>query len=353
MTMVTVRGAGIFGLSVAWFCLARGARVRVIDPAGPAAGASGGVVGALTPFMPEPWTPLKALQLASLTGAEAFWAEVDEMSGQASGYGRLPRVVPLEDDAAVERVRALGAGAAAHWGGAGDWRVEPADDWAPSPAGLIGVETLSARVHPCRATQSLAEALRRKGAEIVPDAAERAADGGPVVWATGYAGLADLGVGRGIKGQGATLGFDASDRPQVQAGGLYIVPHMNGTVGIGSTTENDRSDTLVDAGLDEVIARARAACPMLAAAPVIERWAGVRPRADTRQPVLGAWPGRPGHFVANGAFKLGFGLAVEVGQLMADLVVDGNDAIALPFRPETAIARASRTGGGDNSRRPS
>lgn len=339
MTMVTVRGAGIFGLTVAWFCAERGARVRVIDPMGPAAGASGGVVGALTPFMPEPWTPLKALQFASLTRTGAFWAEVDGVSGLASGYGRLPRVMPLDDDAAVARVRAL-ARAAAQWGDAGEWRIEPADDWAPSATGRIGVETLSARVHPRRATESLAEALRRKGVEIVPDAA----DEGAVIWATGHAGLTDLGVGRGIKGQGATLAHDAGGRAQIQVGGLYIVPHANGTVGIGSTTENDRADTEVDALLDDVIARVRAACPMLATAPVVERWAGVRPRADTRQPVLGPWPGRPGHFVANGAFKLGFGIAVEVGRLMADLVVGGKDAIAPPFGVEAAIARTRRRG---------
>ena len=49
MTDVTVFGAGIFGLSVAWACQKKGARVRVIDPGGPGAGASGGVVGALEP----------------------------------------------------------------------------------------------------------------------------------------------------------------------------------------------------------------------------------------------------------------------------------------------------------------
>ena len=50
MVDVTVRGAGIFGLSVAWACVLRGASVRVVDPAGPAAGASGGIVGALALF---------------------------------------------------------------------------------------------------------------------------------------------------------------------------------------------------------------------------------------------------------------------------------------------------------------
>ena len=42
MDDVTVRGAGVFGLSVAWACARRGAKVRVIDPFGPAAGAGPG-----------------------------------------------------------------------------------------------------------------------------------------------------------------------------------------------------------------------------------------------------------------------------------------------------------------------
>ena len=44
MADLTIRGAGIFGLSIAWEALKRGARVRVVDPAGPAAGASGAAV---------------------------------------------------------------------------------------------------------------------------------------------------------------------------------------------------------------------------------------------------------------------------------------------------------------------
>ncbi len=340
MTMVTVRGAGIFGLAVAWSCLSRGARVRVVDPAGPAAGASGGVVGALTPFMPDPWSPLKALQLASLTGTESFWAEVDEVSGQSSGYGRLERTMPLADDVAVARAKTLVEAAAARWDGAGTWQVEAADDWTPSPTDLIAVETLAARIHPRRATESLAAALRRRGVEIVPEAP----DEGAVVWATGYAGLRELGLGKGIKGQGATLGYDAGNRRQVNFPGGYVVPHANGTVGLGSTAEPDRTDTRTDAQLDALVAAAVEACPPLAGAPVIERWAGVRPRADTRQPVLGPLPERPGHFIANGAFKIGFGLAVGVGRLMADLVVEGRDEIAPPFRVETAMNRAKVQG---------
>lgn len=85
---VTVMGAGVFGLSVAYVCARRGARVRVIDPHGVAAGASGGVVGALAPHVPENWNPKKAFQFDSLIMAEAFWAGVEDLTGADVGYAR-------------------------------------------------------------------------------------------------------------------------------------------------------------------------------------------------------------------------------------------------------------------------
>ena len=140
-------------------------------------------------------------------------------------------------------------------------------------------------------------------------------------------------MGGGVKGQAALFGCDAAARPQLFADGLHIVPHDDGTVAVGSTSErayNDPKST--DAALDALIARARSTCPALASAPVIERWAGVRPRARSRAPMLGAWPGRAGHFVANGGFKIGFGMAPKVAQVMADLMLDGRDAIPDGFR---------------------
>ena len=62
MTEVTVRGAGIFGLSIAWACSELGARVQVVDPKGVGGGASGGIVGAMAPHVPENWNSKKAFQ---------------------------------------------------------------------------------------------------------------------------------------------------------------------------------------------------------------------------------------------------------------------------------------------------
>ncbi|WP_300547988.1 FAD-dependent oxidoreductase [Roseovarius sp.] len=341
MADITVMGAGIFGLSVAWTCAARGARVRVIDPGGPGAGASGGVVGALAPHVPEKWNDKKAFQFDSLIMAETFWASVAEASGESPGYGRLGRLQPIADEAALGRATARAATARDLWQGKAEWRVIPArEGWAPfSPTGYLIEDTLSARLHPRRACAALVAAIRAKGGEVVTSGAPE----GRVIWATGVAGLQELSgahsrsVGAGVKGQGALLAYDAATLPQLFADTLHVIPHADGTTAIGSTSENTYDDPdSTDALLEAVIARARAAVPALADAPVLARWAGVRPRSRSRAPMLGAHPLRSGEFIANGGFKIGFGMAPKVGQVMADLILDGVDAIPEGFHPEAS-----------------
>ncbi|WP_108484425.1 NAD(P)/FAD-dependent oxidoreductase [Oceaniglobus ichthyenteri] len=330
---VTVRGAGIFGLSVAWACVQRGARVQVIDPGGVGAGASGGIVGALAPHTPERWNEKKAFQFDSLMMAQGFWDSVAAASGMSSGYGRTGRIQPVMDARGLELARARGDEAARLWQGRATWEVvQNVGDWAPvSPTGYWIRDTLSARVHPRQGCLALAAALTGQGCAI----RREGIDQGAVVWATGVAGLRDLGAGagNGVKGQAALLSFDARTAPQLFADTVHIVPHSDGTVAIGSTSEREFEDGQATDGLLEgVLERAIAACPVLRGAPVVQRWAGVRPRSRSRAPVLGAWPGRAGHFVANGGFKIGFGMAPKVAQVMADLVLDGRDAIPDPFR---------------------
>jgi glycine/D-amino acid oxidase-like deaminating enzyme len=158
---------------------------------------------------------------------------------------------------------------------------------------------------------------------------------GIVVHATGHAGLAGPPpLGRGVRGQAALLACDARDRPQIHAGGFHIVPHGDGTTAVGSTTEAEWDDpAATDARLEGVIARARAICPALAAAPVILCWAGIRPRAESGQPLLGPHPHHPGQFIANGGFKTGFALAPLAAEVMADLILEGRDRIPDAFRP--------------------
>jgi glycine oxidase len=340
---ITVLGAGIFGLSVAWCCLQRGARVQVIDPGGPGAGASGGVVGALAPHVPENWNDKKAFQRDSLLMAGTFWEEVAATSGIDPGHARLGRLQPVADDRALDLARARSGTARDLWQGHAVWEVvaAPGDGWAPvTPTGHLIRDTLTARVHPRRACQSLAAALRARGAAILRAGQPR----GRVIHATGVAGLREMSertgrtVGNAVKGQGALLHFAAPDSPQIFADGLHIVPHADGTTAIGSTSERDFAEPdTTDDQLDAVIARARRAVPVLAGARVLERWAGLRPRARSRAPMLGEHPLHPGQYIANGGFKIGFGMAPRVGQVMADLVLEGRDAIPEGFRPEASL----------------
>lgn len=346
MVDVTIRGAGIFGLSIAWACVGRGARVRVIDPGGVAAGASGGLVGALAPHTPERWNDKKALQFESLELAEPLWADVAEAGGRDPLYARTGRIQPVGAlDLATER----GRNAEELWQGRYDWRVVPVEQFAPfaplTTTGLVIHDTLSARVHPRKATQALAAALQARGVEVMPDGPER----GAVIHATGAAGLQmlntdlDARVGTPVKGQAALLDFDARHAPQIFTDGLHVVPHGDGTTAIGSTTEIEFADpSRCDGGLDDILGRLVRLVPCLRDITVLERWAGLRPRARSRAPMLGAWPDRPGHYIANGGFKIGFGMAPVVAGMMADLVLEGRDTIPESFRVAASLPRSRR-----------
>ena len=347
MADITIRGAGVFGLSIAWTCVQAGAAVQVIDPHGAGAGASGGLVGALAPHVPENWNPKKQMQFDSLIAAEAFWAGVEAAGGVPSGYGRTGRLQPVADEAALALARARGETARDLWQGRAVWEVIAADaagDFAPlSPTGHLIRDTLSARLHPRRACAALVAALASRGVQVVPEGADR----GTVIWATGAAGLAALSdhlgraVGAPVKGQAALLSPARPlppEAPQLFVDGLHVIAHADGSVAVGSTSERDFADpAATDAQLDDVIARAIAAMPALAGAQVTQRWAGLRPRARSRAPMLGPWPGRPGHLVANGGFKIGFGMAPAVARMIADLALSGRDTIPPAFRVEASL----------------
>lgn len=339
---ITVRGAGIFGLACAWRLVQRGADVQVVDPHGPGAGSSGGIVGALAPHTPDRWNAKKAFQFHSLIAAATFWQEVQAAGGVDPGYARLGRLQPIADAAGLDLARARCADAAENWGTHAQWEVCPAPkDWAPpSATGFVIHDTLSARINPARACAALVAALDRHGVRVVREASDQ----GLVLWATGVSGLETLcatlrkPVGNGVKGQAALFALDRRDAPQLFADGLHIVPHADGTTAVGSTSEREYTDaTQTDMLLDEVMERAKAACPALADAPLLARWAGVRPRARSRAPMLGAWPDRTGHFIANGGFKIGFGMAVGIADVMADLLLDGLDCIPEGFRVEDSL----------------
>ncbi len=345
---LTVRGGGIFGLACAFACLKRGAKVRLVETTRIGAGSSGGLVGALAPHVPENWNPKKQFQLDSLLMAGDFWADVAQIGGIDPGYLRSGRLQPLPDAHAVDLARARIAEAAILWQGRATWSVIPTTgaEWEPlSPTGLLIQDTLTARLSPRAASAALIAAIRAlDGKVVIGDAPNE----GATLWATGYHGLQDLNaafgktIGAGVKGQSLSLrlpDLNPAALPQLFADALHIVPHVDGSIAIGSTSENawDAPDS-IDAACDALLDRARATLPLLGKAQIIDRWAGIRPRAKTRAPMLGPWPGRPGQFIANGGFKIGFGMAPKVAEVMADLILNSDDsAIPHGFRVEANL----------------
>ncbi len=345
---IDVIGGGIFGLSVAWECLRRGARVRLFEQSAIGAGASGGIVGAMAPHTPDNWNAKKQFQLDSLLAAPGFWAKVDAISGIASGYARVGRLVPVLSERELQLARDRHFSAGRFWGNSAGWEVISTDGfagWAPrSPTGYLIHDTLSAVINPQAACQSLAGAIVARGGEIT--LGKRPADTpDATVLCTGAQGLADLSralgqpIGSGEKGQAVLLDIDHAGKPQLFVGGTHIIPHSNGTVAVGSTVEpqfeNARS---TDSRLDALHKKACAMCPAIARGNIIGRWAGVRPRATRRTPILGAHPVIDRVYIANGGFKIGFGVSVKVGEVMADLVLNGTADIPQKFTVEGNLA---------------
>lgn len=367
-TDVVVVGAGVTGLAAALACRRAGLTVLVLERAGVGAGASGGLVGALAPYQPDRWSAKKAFQVNALAAAAEYWAGVAAAGGVDPGHARVGRVLPLADAAARSRAEVQAVAAARHWPAGFRWQLldaAPETGWPAGPFGLVH-DSLSGRLHPRRALASLAAALRVAGAEIRLGVEVRAAGPGGVATAGGpvaaacvilAAGngcdplLAPLASGpprRGVKGQAALLGGGAPGRALGRAllagDGLYIVPHADGTVAVGSTREADwQAEAATDARLGALLRAASALAPGLAAAPVLERWAGLRPRAPRPEPMLG-WVA-PGVMVITGSLGIGFGLASALGAAAATLAAGGNPGLPDGFSPMAHGFRPRDIGG--------
>ncbi|MFK5997802.1 MAG: FAD-binding oxidoreductase [Rhodobacterales bacterium] len=341
---VIVVGGGIWGLSCAHACARRGQSVAVFDSGAIGQGASGGVMGAMSPHAPEGWNAMKQFQFDALLSAETFWAGIDAVSGLRSGYGRIGRVMPITSvrGRVLAEERAVNVGTL--WQDKYRWSVlenHPliSDDNAPFG---VTYDTLSARMYPAHAVASLAGACRLSGVKIFENRPVTRLESGIVQgdWGEAFARAIILAGGRegftlldthmdrvtgtGVKGQAALLACDLGDAPQLYANGVYVIPHEGGVTAVGSTAEKTwGAPDCVDEKLEEVIAKARMIFPALGQAPVLKRWAGLRPKARRRYPMLGPVPGLNGIFSAMGAYTIGFGIAHKVGEVLAAFAAGG------------------------------
>ena len=331
------------GLTLAWHCLNLGASVRVIDPNGIANGASGGIVGALAPHVPEKWNTKKQFQLESLLYSQEFWRSVDSVSGLKSGYRRTGRLQPLMDEPSLALAQKRKESADNLWKNFATWEIiDNSKDWElMSPTGLWVFDTLSAIIQPRLACLSLAQALKNKGCKFLLEGKNQ----GKVIWATGVHDLSrisrklDNNFGSGVKGQAALFKLKKPNSAQLFAETLHFIPHFDGTLAVGSTSERSfEHEGTNDDNLKALILKASNILPELRGKDPIFTWANVRPRSRSRAPVLGKHPLFPSEFIMNGGFKIGLGMAPQMGKVFSEFLLLNENNIPSDFLPDVSLS---------------
>ena len=138
--------------------------------------------------------------------------------------------------------------------------------------------------------------------------------------------------------RGQMISFDA--RPQITRHVIYsprgyIVPRYDGRLLAGSTSEQAGFVKQVTAGgMSSILKNALEISPSVSALPILDTWAGLRPRAPDNLPVLGPCDEIGGLFYATGHYRNGILLAPVTGELITEAVVAGVTSPLLgPFSP--------------------
>jgi glycine oxidase len=357
-----VVGGGVIGLSCAWRAAQRGARVAVVERGEPGAGATRVAAGMLAPVgeltFGEP--ELLELTLAAARSYPGFAAELEEASGETTGYEQLGALhVALDRDEAAQlrRVHDL------------QRSLELEAEWLPprrcrtlepglTPSFHGGVIAPGeAAVDPRALTKALLAALRRQGVEVrsgteafdgifeserlagvrvrpaTEDGRARAVEelrAENVVlangaWAGVTAWLPDHARPpiRPVKGQVLELrrrDGEPSARHILASERVYLVPRGDGRLIVGATAEEMGFDAAVTAGgVHELLREACRLLPDVAEMELVDATAGLRPGTPHNLPLVG--PGAiDGLVLATGHFRNGILLAPPAAAAVADLL---------------------------------
>ncbi|QQM31505.1 FAD-binding oxidoreductase [Martelella lutilitoris] len=376
---LVVIGGGIMGLWAAYHAEKAGIETLLIDRDALGSGASNGLLGALMAYMPDQWDEKKQFQFEALAALEGQLRLLEEETGLQTGYRRSGRVMPLYQERQLKTAQLRAEEAARNWR-LGDqcfeWKVVeelPDVGWPSGSEGALAYvhETLAAHVAPrgvvaaleaFLATARHVRIIREEVAAIDAGAhgivlsdGERIGFGKAIVSAGvgAFSLLQPLWapdgqpLGRPVKGQAALLAADCDPAlPIFFDNGLYVIAHAGGRVAIGSTSEDEFDAAFTtDDKLEALIAAACIAVPALSDAPVVERWAGLRPRGVHREPMIGALENMPDVIALGGGFKTSFGIANRLAGHAIGLASGNTVSVQdLPdiYNPEIYLRRANK-----------
>jgi glycine oxidase len=340
---VIVSGAGIIGVSLALELHERGAKVLVLDSGDPGREASSAAAGMLAAADPETPAALRPLALAS---AQMFPEYVRKMEASAQmqiDFRRAGTIALLETTNAPQEYKSISA-----------------DDLTKLERSLISqghsaffIEEDS--VDPSLLMQTALAAAKNHGIEIRGHAAvqEIRSRSGQVAVSSAAGQFAARSF---VNCQGAWSGVPVKPRkgqmlyvqPKtnllrhvLRTPEVYIVPRSTGKILIGATVEDMGFDKSVDStAIQTLLSAAAKYLPELAAAPITQSWAGLRPGTPDDLPILGPTE-IPGAFIASGHFRNGILLAPITAGIMADLIE--NRPASLDIGPFSAARFSHRT----------
>lgn len=361
---VLIVGGGVFGLNTAYFLAKLGAKVAIVDADKIGSGASGGILGALMPYLPNSWHQKKQFQYEALLSLEQHCSDLENLTGISSGYGRVGRIMPIKKQGFQTQVEHRNRHAKINWGGEFEYSIKEVEEFTgllypeKTPLGVM-YDNFSARIYPKYYIQALHQALIKMHVPVIENQHLKSndliskkiiLDSGKTlnfnhsVISAGYHSfylLYELNLpklGLGVAGEAILLkskmDFDFVNTPVIYEDNLYIILHKNRQIAIGSTSipwDNEHEfptpDKEVASGL---LKRATAISPLLKEAQMIEQWAGVRPKAELRNPIIGKLPNYDHLYLASGGFKIGLGIAHKIGAYLAHEICNSNNPHSLP-----------------------
>jgi glycine oxidase len=354
---VLIVGGGVIGCSIAYFLARGGAKVTLLERGQLASGASGVAAGMLAPQVEAPFAdPFFEVALKGRAQheplAEALREEVGlDIEYRRTGILRVARTeserVDLQRMLRWQAARGLNAewidtehlgecepllrGVTARLLAGGLWLADEGQVRGPRLVHALATAAINhgARVVEattvtgiCTTSAGRVTGVRTRTGEFSADVVVLAAG----VWSPEVS--ADVGLKLPVvpvKGQILSLrALDQAPRQVVWSGECYLVPRPDGEIVLGATEEEGNYDVRPTiAGLNRLTEAALEVVPAVGRFSVDGFWAGLRPAAPDRFPIVGWAPGVDGLFVATAHYRNGILLGPLTGQRVADHLLSG------------------------------